>query len=207
MRHLLEWMASDLLIPIRDLLYLVRSSPYRYKVFEIEKRQAGKKRTIAQPALEVKHLQYWVMKNVLSAYPIHRSAMAYRKGKDIGDNAGWPCREALPAKNGFQRLFPFDPSVDFRRFLDMQKIKKFDAADIDHLCRILFWDRDRSRDLIMSIGAPTSPMLSNILMYEFDSRIKSLCSSKRIRYTRYADDLTFSTNVPNRLKAIGARRN
>ena len=41
-------------------------------------------------------------------------------------------------------------------------------------------------------GAPTSPMLSNIIMKEFDNVVAKYTGNKKIRYTRYADDMTFS---------------
>jgi RNA-directed DNA polymerase len=41
-------------------------------------------------------------------------------------------------------------------------------------------------------GAPTSPALSNLLMQQTDKRISGFIKKKKIRYTRYADDLTFS---------------
>ena len=41
-------------------------------------------------------------------------------------------------------------------------------------------------------GAPTSPMLSNLVFYELDKKIFRYCQARNIRYTRYADDMTFS---------------
>ena len=64
MGKLLQLMSDDLLIPLHDLEYLVRSAPYRYKVYEIEKRQPGKKREIAQPAREVMDLSPFLRQTV-----------------------------------------------------------------------------------------------------------------------------------------------
>ena len=52
-------------------------------------------------------------------------------------------------------------------------------------------------ELSLSIGAPTSPMLSNLLMMEFDRRISRFCA-RNVAYTRYADDLSFSSVRLNR---------
>lgn len=41
-------------------------------------------------------------------------------------------------------------------------------------------------------GAPTSPTLSNLLSFRIDRRLSGYALKNRIRYTRYADDLTFS---------------
>ena len=45
-------------------------------------------------------------------------------------------------------------------------------------------------------GAPTSPMLSNIAMKNFDDNIGKWCEKRGIVYTRYCDDLTFSSDKP-----------
>ncbi|MBO5869993.1 MAG: RNA-directed DNA polymerase [Clostridia bacterium] len=44
-------------------------------------------------------------------------------------------------------------------------------------------------------GAPTSPYLSNLRLISLDEKISKYTSSKSIRYTRYADDLTFSGDL------------
>ncbi|HCN8126267.1 TPA: RNA-directed DNA polymerase, partial [Escherichia coli] len=48
--------------------------------------------------------------------------------------------------------------------------------------------------LVLSVGAPSSPFISNIVMSSFDEEISSFCKENKISYSRYADDLTFSTN-------------
>ena len=80
-------MSADLLIPKERLDYLIRSAPYRYKVYQIPKRSGTGLRTIAQPAKEVKKLQYWVIKNIYPSLPVHPSATAYITGKNILNNS------------------------------------------------------------------------------------------------------------------------
>ena len=55
--------------------------------------------------------------------------------------------------------------------------------------------------LVLSIGAPSSPMISNFIMHNFDIKFLT-CKNLGINYSRYADDLTFSTNVKNVLFEI-----
>jgi RNA-directed DNA polymerase len=43
-------------------------------------------------------------------------------------------------------------------------------------------------------GAPTSPVLSNFVFRQFDEKVFNFCQEFNITYSRYADDLTFSTN-------------
>ncbi|TBT09895.1 RNA-directed DNA polymerase, partial [Vibrio parahaemolyticus] len=54
--------------------------------------------------------------------------------------------------------------------------------------------RLNNRKLELSIGAPSSPVISNLVMKELDQEIIHFCEEKSIAYSRYADDLTFSTN-------------
>jgi retron-type reverse transcriptase len=195
MSNLLHDISSLFDLSRDDLVYLIRSAPYRYKVYDIPKREPGKTRTIAQPAREVKPLQYWVMENILSRFPVHPAATAYRKGRNIADNAQPHARHRYICKMDFRNFFPSIKSIDFERFISESKYARdWSEEEIDYLSRILFWRKKRGRDLRLSIGAPSSPLLSNILLYRFDIEVSELCLSRRVAYTRYADDLTFSTN-------------
>jgi retron-type reverse transcriptase len=202
MGKLLQQISHDLLIPMHDLEYLARSAPYRYKVYEIEKRQPGQKRTIAQPSREVKRLQYWLIKNLLEGYPVHSAAIAYCRGKSILNNAKAHAKKRYLLKLDFKDFFHSIKATDFERLIRESRLQDIDDSDIVGLTRILFWRRARGGELILSIGAPSSPILSNILLYEFDRRVTEFCKPVHITYTRYADDLTFSTNGKDRLKLV-----
>jgi retron-type reverse transcriptase len=45
-------------------------------------------------------------------------------------------------------------------------------------------------------GAPTSPAISNLVMKDFDNILGQWCNDREITYTRYCDDLTFSSDKP-----------
>lgn len=96
------------------------------------------------------------------------------------------------------------------RFHRGQKIvMKLDVLDffssieprfVDNFFRSIGYSKNLSRVLTnicvlnhgLPQGAPTSPYLSNIVMYNLDRKISSYCRVEKIRYTRYADDMTFS---------------
>ncbi len=61
------------------------------------------------------------------------------------------------------------------------------SADVATLLANLCCQRGR-----LPQGAPTSPMLSNIVFYPLDKRIEAYCRYNGIAYTRYSDDMTFS---------------
>jgi len=48
----------------------------------------------------------------------------------------------------------------------------------------------------LPIGAPTSPVISNFICLQLDQDLKLFSSFKKLSYTRYADDLTFSSDLP-----------
>jgi retron-type reverse transcriptase len=199
---ILESISHDLMVPEASLGHIIRSAPYRYKVFEVDKKNGTGKRTIAQPARELKAIQYWVMANVLRQFPIHGAAMAYRKRRSISTNAAKHASNRFLLKLDFKDFFHSIKADDLEAFLAGREGVNLSTEDIFHLKKILFWNRRREGSLIMSIGAPSSPMLSNILMYEFDKKVQAFCGRKRVKYTRYADDLTFSTDRPNILREV-----
>lgn len=201
MSELLAKLGAAVLLSEPELMWLVRSAPRRYKVYQIEKRKPGEYRTIAQPAKEVKALQYWVIKNVLSTLPVHPAATAYREGKSIADNAHPHRLGSFLLKLDFTDFFPSIKARDFERYLK-KKLVDIESSDGEALSRILFWKPKGTQKLCLSIGAPSSPMVSNILMFEFDERVAKFCSKHEIMYTRYADDLSFSANVSSKLKEV-----
>jgi len=194
MGNLLDRISKDLLIPIQTLSYLVRSAPYRYKVYEVNKRSGLGKRIIAHPAKEVKMLQYWVMENIFPLMSIHPNAIAYVKGKNIRNNCELHATNAYILKLDFKDFFPSIKGEDFVQYSIRNKELNMDETQAWQLTRILFWNPKGNPDLRLSIGAPSSPYLSNAILYDFDKNVVDYCSQTFINYTRYADDMTFSTN-------------
>lgn len=185
-------MSADLLIPKTKLDYLIKSAPYRYKVYQIPKRSGAGLRTIAQPAKELKKIQYWVIKNIFPSYPVHQAASAYLKGKNIFQNAAAHSSNPYLLKLDFKDFFPSIKGDDFLKYSKTNNSLSLSETDLQRLVRILFRLPERNNDFQLSIGAPSSPFLSNAIMFEFDSLVFNYCSEKNISYTRYADDLAFS---------------
>jgi len=201
MSDLLNRLGVAVLLPHDELMELIRSAPYRYKVFQVPKRNPGQFRTIAQPAKEVKALQYWVMSHVLSKFEVHPAATGYRRGRSIVHNAKPHMRGRFLLKLDFKDFFPSVKARDFKLFLKRRQTD-LDRETIEALCRILFWRPKGTQDLCLSIGAPTSPMLSNILMIDFDRQVSAVCFAHGVIYTRYADDISFSANSSAQLQTV-----
>jgi RNA-directed DNA polymerase len=180
-----------------DLVRLIETAPKRYKLFDIPKRSGGI-RTIAQPAREVKLLQRILIDKLLSTLPIHDAARAYREGYSIRQNAATHAGSGPILKMDFVDFFPSIRARDWEKYC--LKTGILDQSDIDISSSIFFRQARYERILRLSIGAPSSPALSNILLYDFDAIVQAEALEKRISYTRYADDITFSGQRAGMLK-------
>lgn len=167
----------------------------KYKVYSIPKRTGGN-RLIAQPTHELKKYQRIIISILMNALPIHSSAYAYREGLSIKDNALQHVNSSYLLKMDFQNFFnKIKPSLFFSA-LRIHNLT-FSSADLSILESLLFWKPGvkRSKTLVLSVGAPSSPLITNFVMYSFDVQITKWCKDKGITYTRYADDISFSTNI------------
>jgi RNA-directed DNA polymerase len=197
---IIDRMLRELPYSADELGDLIATAQYRYKVYRIPKRQPNQFRTIAQPSPEIKLIQRWLINNVFSSLPIHKVATAYREGKSIGDHAALHAKNRFLLKMDFTNFFPSISVVDVRRYL--VEVGKMSAEDARLISLMVCW-RDKAKGkLCLSIGAPSSPHLSNVMLYAFDKKIVQLCRTHKVTYSRYADDLAFSTNKKEVLSDI-----
>lgn len=180
-----------------EVSHFLSGAPRKYKVYTIPKRTKGV-RTIAQPSKELKIYQ----RAFIELYDLkcHPSAMAYQKSISIKDNALLHCKNQYLLKMDFENFFnSIKPAMVMTALNEMGLIQK--QSDVSNLARLLFWQPSRKNPqrLILSVGAPSSPALSNLCMYEFDEIIANFCDKERVVYSRYADDLTFSTEITGAL--------
>ena len=153
-----------------------------YRNYEIPKKNGGK-RKISEPLPSLKEIQRWILDNILTSMQVSVYAKAYINHKSIKDNAKFHKKQkivlSLDVENFFEnitadKVYDVFLSVGYR--MDV-------AVMLTKLCCL---------EDCLPQGAPTSPMLSNIIMKEFDNVVAKYTGNKKIRYTRYADDMTFS---------------
>jgi RNA-directed DNA polymerase len=177
---------------------MARTATHRYKTYQIPKASGGL-RTIDHPARELKLLQAWLVDNVLAHLPVHPAAFAYRKGRGILNHAQVHAAQNYLLKVDFREFFPSITGRDISALLKTNArlfTPPLDLSD-DPLVRSLACKNDR-----LTIGAPSSPALSNAVMFDFDTYWAERCGRNEVIYSRYADDLYFSTNRPNVLSTI-----
>lgn len=185
---ILEKLSSELSIPEATVMRIIRSASHEYKEYQIPKRTGGF-RTIHHPSRPLKALQRWLLINVIELWPVHAAAAAYRKGKSIFDNATAHAPSRYLLRMDLEDFFPSIRDSDLRAYVTKHptQFRSWSPADIEHFSSLVF------RNHRLTIGAPTSPALSNALCFDLDVALESLGSSNDVRYTRYADDLFFST--------------
>ncbi|EIT7028582.1 TPA: RNA-directed DNA polymerase [Vibrio vulnificus] len=193
---------SPEVFPVEFSHYLAKRPSGHYKVYKIPKRTFGF-RVIAQPTPELKRIQRAIVEQMKSRVQIHSSAKAYVNGINIKENARVHVSSNYLLKLDLENFFnSLTPSM-FLKALNYQEIELV-HKDIEPLIELLFWNRTKKKspNLVLSVGAPSSPFLSNFIMYEFDKIITNYCTKLNINYSRYADDLTFSTSEKNLLFTI-----
>ncbi|WP_101341904.1 retron St85 family RNA-directed DNA polymerase [Cereibacter azotoformans] len=189
MNSLTSLLASQSGLSHADVLRILNTAPKRYKIYSIPKRGGGM-REIAQPSREVKLLQRIFVDEVLTKLPVHSAATAYRKGCSIRQNAEAHLGATPILKMDFKDFFPSLHGVDWLRYCRHNRI--LNESDAALSANLLFRKAKKDRTLKLSIGAPSSPALCNVLLFDFDSYVAEAASRRNIVYTRYADDLTFS---------------
>lgn len=192
-----------------QLSIIAAKAPKRYRVYYIPKRTTGF-RVIAQPTKKIKEIQRALVAYLNVFLPVHSSATAYQIDTSIKDNANRHKENAYLLKMDFQNFFnKIKPELFFDK---LNKLNLPLTSEDRHLLHnFLFWKpgQKRSKTHILSVGAPSSPFISNFVMYEFDKSMYDLCVSMGVVYTRYADDITFSTSnkgmlfiIPRIVKAL-----
>ncbi len=195
----LGWSAQQ----VRDYLLL---APNKYKVYTIPKRTYGH-RVIAHPARDLKKLQTAFLDHYADKLPVHDVAKAYKKKTSIRHNAQAHQHNSYLLKIDLESFFHSIKADMFLGYLyDFESVKEyFLEEDRVWLKKLLFWNPSKRAGAkvdtkhILSIGAPTSPHISNFFLYQFDEALSMLCHAQGIVYTRYADDLTFSTQIKGAL--------
>lgn len=189
-----EWdireLATRLELPV-DTLQTLRP---QYRTFTIPK-HSGASRRIDAPDDATKDIQTRILKTVVSKFRLHPAAHGFRVARGITGNAKPHVGRAIVIRLDIRDFFP---SISGKRIADALVARHWsrEAAEcIATLCTV---------DGRLPQGAPTSPALSNLVCHRLDARLAGLVKvwgkpdqgeDPIWRYTRYADDLTFSASV------------
>ena len=171
-----------------------------YYRFEIPKRD-GSKRPIWAPHKRLKAAQRWILREIVERLPVHGAAHGFLHGRSIASNAAAHRDSKIILKVDLKDFFP---TVTLPRVKGVFRKAGY-REQIATLLALICTESPRQvtevegKTYYLSLGprclpqgAPTSPAITNTLCLRLDRRLQGLAKKLGWRYTRYADDLTFS---------------
>ena len=177
-----------------------------YRRFTLPKRD-GRSREIWAPLPRLKETQRWILHHIVERLFVHGAAHGFLPGRSILTNAEVHCDSRVLLKMDVKDFFP---TITFPRVKGVFRkagYREQPATLLALLCTESPREivRDNGRDMYVALGprclpqgAPTSPALTNAICLRLDRRLTGLAHSLGWRYTRYADDMTFS--LPSKQK-------
>jgi len=171
-----------------------------YRRWLVPKRD-GTQRLISAPKSDLKRVQRWIMREVTEHLPVHGAAHGFLSGRSIVTNARVHAGARIVVKLDIRGFYP---TVTMRRVKGLLRRAGL-GEQVATLMALLATESPREEVLThgrthyvaiaprsLPQGAPTSPSITNALCMRLDCRLSGLARKLGCRYTRYADDLTFS---------------
>ncbi|KIG12107.1 Retron-type RNA-directed DNA polymerase [Enhygromyxa salina] len=184
-----------------------------YVNFEIPKARGGR-RTISAPRAPLRAVQRQILAQILSKVPTHDAAHGFVPGRSTVTNAAPHVGALLLLKTDIREFFPTIHYWRVRGLFFTLGYGEAVSGALAGLCtqravinpdatapqRRVVWPG------LMPQGAPTSPAISNLVCRRLDARLLGLATKLGARYTRYADDLSFSFHDSARVEALDVGR-
>lgn len=173
----------DLGFSAKTLYGLSNSLEKHYHTVYVPKSD-GSKRKLSVPDLILKLVQKSIADNILIQYPISKYAKAYTPGSSVQKNARPHVGKKKILKLDIEGFFDH---ISYSEVKDAVFREEKYSNPIRILLTMLCYHNDS-----LPQGAPTSPAVTNIIMYDFDETVGDFCAERNVAYTRYCDDMTFS---------------
>ncbi|BBB58864.1 hypothetical protein UNDKW_0591 [Undibacterium sp. KW1] len=203
-------LATAMGIPLAELRFMSFqrkvSQVSHYQRFAIPKKTGGQ-RFISAPMPRLKRCQYWVLDHILAKVPCHPAAHGFLPQHSILSNALPHVGQAVVINLDLKDFFP---SIEYPRVKGVFKSLGYGdqiATLLGLLCTEQATEEVRvdtqtyfvaGEKRSLPQGAPSSPMITNILCHTLDKRLHAAATKLGFVYTRYADDLTFSSKQKER---------
>lgn len=185
--HHPSWQLTYKLISPRALKYYLYGKKARYTSFSIPKRSGGE-RGIKAPDPFLKLIQRLLNQALQSLYTPPDFVTGFVAGRNVVDNASLHTHKHYVYNLDISDFFP---SILYSRvYAVLSKVKPFELnQEVANIIANLSVDEG-----VLPQGAPTSPTLSNFVCMRLDRKLNMLSNKHKLSYSRYADDITFSSN-------------
>lgn len=174
------------------LYQLSMNSDFHYYTYTIPKKN-GNERLINQPSRRLMGLQSWILRSILDKIYTSSGCKGFEKGTSIYDNAKVHIQANVVLTMDIKDFFS---SINFDQVYNVYKIIGYNSLVSRIFTNICTYNN------VLPQGSPCSPKLANLVCWQLDKRIQGYVGQLGIRYSRYADDLTFSGINPNRISKI-----
>lgn len=166
-----------------------------YKEFEIPKKSGRGTRHICAPTGKLKNILTCINIILKEIYTPEACCTGFTKSRSVVTNASVHIGQNYVYNIDLQNFFP---SITYGQVYRAMKYEPFGFCDdlakiVARLCSMKSSDSLRHVRYVLPQGAPTSPILSNIVCHRLDDALTRLSSRMNVKYTRYADDMTFSS--------------
>lgn len=176
--------------------YCNPAHPRRYHQFTIPKKSGGT-RTISSPANELKNILSYLNLIFKAMYNPLPCVNGFVEGRNIVDNARTHLNQHYVFNIDLKDFFTSIPQARVWGRLKAKPycLKQPMANIIAGLCAMRQPNNsgDSHYDYVLPQGAPTSPILTNMICERMDWKLSRLARKYHINYSRYADDMTFSS--------------
>ena len=179
----LSSLEQDLGISAKPLYAVSNNLSKHYRKTKLPKKGGGF-RNLSVPDEVLKSIQKRIAEVLLIHMPVSRYAKAYRFGSSTLRNAKHHIGKQVVLKLDILHFFD---SIRYSTVKDKVFPENVFAEPLRILLTMLCYYKDA-----LPQGAPSSPAITNIILYEFDEQIGQWCWERGIAYTRYCDDMTFS---------------
>jgi retron-type reverse transcriptase len=153
-----------------------------YRTFEIPKKGGGV-RIIQSPRVFLKVIQWFLADYVLDDLPVHECVHSFSVGKSIVTNAERHVSQRFVGAVDIDNFFGSITENMVIQLLIRSGFAAMEAVSIAKLCT----NYER-----VPQGAPTSPVISNSILFSIDDYMWRYCNERHLQYSRYADDITVS---------------
>ena len=181
----LSSLERDLGISAKMLYAVSNNLGKHYRKVSLPKKSGGY-RNLSVPDEVLKAIQKRIAEVLLIHSPTSRYAKAYRFGSSTLRNAKHHVGKQVVLKLDILHFFD---SIRYSTVKDKVFPEEIYAEPLRILLTMLCYHKDA-----LPQGAPSSPAITNIILYEFDEQLGQWCRDRAIAYTRYCDDMTFSGN-------------
>ena len=198
-------------VPHRHLRAVVERSEDSYRSFEVHRKSGKRARLISAPTPTLMLVQRWILDRVLNRLPLHPGGYAYRNGRSIKQCATRHLGARWLVKADLHNFFhSIDERAVYQVFLlaGYQPLVSFELARIctrvtgrhsrrSHAREHEYLGIERYKHSQLGFlpqGSPTSGALANLVARDFDKVLADFGADEDLVYTRYADDIVFSSS-------------